>query len=385
MRLKDKNRPKSPLSGFACFVQVIRDKHRSLHPNENVIFNEFAKRCAERWREMPPDKRAPFEEMSRLDTKRYNREMGEYVQQQQLQQQQQLPPQPMMHPQQQQQPQSGGQLSTFEHHHHMRGAKRRRLKDPSMPKRALSAFFFFCDHYRSEVRNSHPEWRVSEVAKELGRLWDECSDKAPYELQAQKDKLRYEEEMRRYKEGTFVMAPKRLRDISAMSGGGVDGGAGDGGRGDSSANVNVANCFEIEGSREVDEMDGKGGDDDIDEEDVDDYEEDEEEEDEDADEGADEGTGYEEEVEKEAVENMDEGDDAAHLNEQNEDVEAESGEDVETTPTPSHHHNQRQAPNAFSVAYVVSGGASKGKSGVVDEDVGTEGAHNPTADEDDDD
>lgn len=147
-------------------------------------------------KEMPPDKRAPFEEMSRLDTKRYNREMGEYVQQQQLQQQQQqqLPPQPMMHPQQQQQPQSGGQPSTFEHHHHhMRGAKRRRLKDPSMPKRALSAFFFFCDHYRSEVRNAHPEWRVSEVAKELGRLWDECSDKAPYELQAQKDKLRYEE------------------------------------------------------------------------------------------------------------------------------------------------------------------------------------------------
>ncbi|KAL5962451.1 High mobility group protein DSP1 [Taenia solium] len=385
MRLKDKNRPKSPLSGFACFVQVIRDKHRSLHPNENVIFNEFAKRCAERWREMPPDKRAPFEEMSRLDTKRYNREMGEYVQQQQLQQQQQLPPQPMMHPQQQQQTQSAGQLSSFEHHH-MRGAKRRRLKDPSMPKRALSAFFFFCDHYRPEVRNAHPEWRVSEVAKELGRLWDECSDKAPYELQAQKDKLRYEEEMRRYKEGTFVMAPKRLRDITAVSGGGVvEGGAGDGGRGDSSAIVNVANCFEIEGSREVDEMDGKGGEDDIDdEEDVDDYEE-EEEEGEEEDEGADEGTGYEEEAEKGAVENMEEDDDAANLNVQNEGAEAESGGDVETTPTPNHHHNQRQAPNAFSVAYVVSGTAPKGKSGVVDEDLGTEGAHDATADEDDDD
>lgn len=100
-----------------------------------------------------------------------------------------------------------------------------------------------------------------------------------------------DQEMRRYKEGTFVMAPKRLRDISAMSGGGViEGGAGDGGRGDSSASVNVANCFEIEGSREVDEMDGKGGEDDIDdEEDVGDYEEEdeeEEEEDEDADEGA---------------------------------------------------------------------------------------------------
>ncbi|CDS40117.1 high mobility group protein [Echinococcus multilocularis] len=392
MRVKDKNRPKSPLSGFACFVQVIRDKHRSLHPNENVIFNEFAKRCAERWREMPPDKRIPFEEMSRLDTKRYNREMGEYVQQQQLQQQQQLLPQPMMHTQQQQS-QPGGQQSTFEHHHHhMRGTKRRRLKDPSMPKRALSAFFFFCDHYRSEVRNTHPEWRVSEVAKELGRLWDECPDKAPYELQAQKDKRRYEEEMRRYKDGTFVTTPKRLRDISAKSGGGAiesEAGDGGGGIGVSSANVNVANCFEIEGSREVDEMDGKGGEDDIDdEEDVDDYEEEgdeeeeeegEEEEDDDADAGADEEVDYEE-LEKGAIEKMDEDDDA-----QNEGVEAESGVEVGTTPTSNHHHNQRQPSNAFSVAYVVSDSAHKGESGVVDEDVRAKGTHGATVDEGDDD
>ena len=109
--------------------------------------------------------------------------------QQQQQQNEQLPAQPMMHMQQQQQ-------STFDlhsHHHHMRGAKRRRLKDPSMPKRSLSAFFFFCDHYRPKIRSAHPEWRVSEIAKELGRLWDECTDKGPYEIKAQNDKLRYEE------------------------------------------------------------------------------------------------------------------------------------------------------------------------------------------------
>lgn len=99
---------------------------------------------------------------------------------------------------------------------------------------------------------------------------------------------------------------------------------------------------------------------------------------------SDEGTGYEE-VEKGAVEDMEEDDDAAHLNAQNEGAEAESGEDVEPTPTPNHHHNRRQAPNAFSVAYVVSGGARKGKSGVVGEDVGTEGAHDAAADEEDDD
>lgn len=142
---------------------------------------------------MPPDKRAPFEEMSRLDTKRYNREMGDYVQQQQ--QQYQLTPQHSMgsvHSQQQQ-----SSYDTPSHYHtNMRGGgikRARRLKDPAMPKRALSAFFFFCDQERPRIRAAHPEWRVSEIAKELGRLWDECTDKAPFERQAQSDKLRYED------------------------------------------------------------------------------------------------------------------------------------------------------------------------------------------------
>ncbi|VDL43487.1 unnamed protein product [Hymenolepis diminuta] len=244
MRLKDKNRPKSPLSGFACFVQVIRDKHRTLHPDKNIIFSEFSKKCAELWRVMPPNKRAPFEEMSKIDTKRYNREMGEYVQQQQL-----TPQNSMGSVNSQSLNQSG--YDGPHHYHTMRGGgvkRMRRLKDPAMPKRALSAFFFFCDQQRPQIRSAHPEWRVSEIAKELGRLWDECTDKAPFERQAQSDKLRYEEEMRQYKAGTFVLNPKRMRGNHGISSINAS---------SSSANASTsANCFEIEGSREVDEMDG---------------------------------------------------------------------------------------------------------------------------------
>lgn len=214
VRLKERNRPKSPLSAFACFAQVIRDKVRSKSTGKPIIFSELSKKCAELWRvclklikflqlsvyvdvifsftqRLPPEKRAPFEEMSRLDAKRYNREMGEYVQQQQ--QQQQMTPQNSM-----------GSVNSLNqsgfdashHYHTMRGGgvkRMRRLKDPAMPKRALSAFFFFCDQERPKIRAAHPEWRVSDIAKELGRLWDECSDKVPFERQAQADKLRYEE------------------------------------------------------------------------------------------------------------------------------------------------------------------------------------------------
>lgn len=105
------------------------------------------------------EQRKCFEEMAKLDTERFNREMAHYI-----------PPVGMK-----------------------RGRRRRRIKDPSMPKRSWSAFFFFCDAFRSKIRSEHPDWKVSDIAKELGRRWEECSDKEKYERRAQNDKLRYEQ------------------------------------------------------------------------------------------------------------------------------------------------------------------------------------------------
>lgn len=54
--------------------------------------------------------------------------------------------------------------------------------------------------------------------------------------------------MRQYKAGTFVLNPKRMRGNHGISSINAS---------SSSANASTsANCFEIEGSREVDEMDG---------------------------------------------------------------------------------------------------------------------------------
>ncbi|TPP58714.1 Dorsal switch protein 1 [Fasciola gigantica] len=176
MMAKDKNRPKHPMSAYSCFVQVIREEHRKKHPNENVIFSEFSKKCAEKWKQMTAEQRRCFEEMAKLDQERFNREMAHYV------------------------PPAGVR----------RGRRRRRIKDPSMPKRSWSAFFFFCDAFRSKIRSEHPDWKVSDIAKELGRRWEECTDKEKYERHAQNDKLRYEQDMQKYKAGIYV-ATKRAR------------------------------------------------------------------------------------------------------------------------------------------------------------------------------
>ena len=70
--------------------------------------------------------------------------------------------------------------------------KRKNKKDPNAPKRALSAFFFFCADERKEVKKEFPDYGIGEIAKELGRRWESCTNKAKYEQQAAKDKKRYE-------------------------------------------------------------------------------------------------------------------------------------------------------------------------------------------------
>lgn len=91
--------------------------------------------------------------------------------------------------------------------------KKKRAKDPNAPKRALSAFFWFCNDERPKVKDSMPEASVGEVAKELGRRWNAISSdvKSKYEALAAKDKARYEKEMKGYKAKSAKPSPQKGR------------------------------------------------------------------------------------------------------------------------------------------------------------------------------
>jgi hypothetical protein len=81
------------------------------------------------------------------------------------------------------------------------GSRKRKRKDPNEPKRPLSTFFLFCHDERPSVRQIYPSYSVGEVAKELGERWSKVTAevKQMYELQAGKDKKRYEIEMENYR------------------------------------------------------------------------------------------------------------------------------------------------------------------------------------------
>ncbi|KAI4462663.1 high mobility group protein dsp1 [Holotrichia oblita] len=161
-------RPRGRMTAYAFFVQTCREEHKKKHPEENVVFAEFSKKCAERWKTMLDKEKKRFHEMAEKDKKRYDAEMQNYT------------------------PPKGEK---------QRGKKRKQIKDPNAPKRSLSAFFWFCNDERGKVKGANPEYGVGDIAKELGRRWAEADQetKAKYEAMAEKDKARYEKEMTAYK------------------------------------------------------------------------------------------------------------------------------------------------------------------------------------------
>ncbi|KAI5788403.1 Non-histone chromosomal protein 6 [Geopyxis carbonaria] len=83
-----------------------------------------------------------------------------------------------------------------------KGAKKK--KDPNAPKRGLSAYMFFANEQRDNVRNENPGIAFGQVGKVLGERWKALSDKQrqPYEAKAAADKKRYEDEKAAYQVGT---------------------------------------------------------------------------------------------------------------------------------------------------------------------------------------
>jgi len=161
-------KPKGRMSNYTFFVQMCREEHRKKHPNENVNFTEFSKKCAERWKQMTDQEKQRFGAMAASDKIRYDQEMASYS-----------PP--------------AGESN---------GQRKRKKKDPNAPKRPLSAFFLFCHDERPAVKSMYPNYSVGEAAKELGERWNKVSaeQKSKYEAQVQLDKNRYEQELTKYKQ-----------------------------------------------------------------------------------------------------------------------------------------------------------------------------------------
>ena len=181
-------RIKGPMSAYACFVKTCREEHKKMHPDENVQFGELASQCSQRWKTMSDKEKEKFHEMACEDRERYADQMKDFV-----------PP-----------PGATGRR---------RRRRSRKDRDPNKPKRALSAFFYYAKEERATVRSNNPDFSVGEVAKELGRQWNELTEeaKAPFEKAAEEDRARYDRDMKIYRSGEAAPAFKKMKTSNGHS------------------------------------------------------------------------------------------------------------------------------------------------------------------------
>jgi hypothetical protein len=100
-----------------------------------------------------------------------------------------------------------------------------KLKDENAPKRPKSAYMFFAEKKRLKIREEQPELKMTEVAKVLGERWKEASpeSKAKYGKKADKDKERYNEEMKSYiRPSDDVLMEQKINQKKSRKSGGEE-------------------------------------------------------------------------------------------------------------------------------------------------------------------
>uniref|UniRef100_A0AAV1V2I6 HMG box domain-containing protein n=1 Tax=Peronospora matthiolae TaxID=2874970 RepID=A0AAV1V2I6_9STRA len=158
---KDKNAPKRALSAFMFFSNDIRDTVKKEMPE--LQFLEISSEIGRRWKKITDEERRPYDELAAADKRRYMEEKEDYV------------PDP-----------------SFET---TKGTRKK--KDPNAPKRALSAYFFFCNDMRQETRDENPSKKITEIATLSAEKWRALPDKkrVKYQKMHEEAKVKYLQQM----------------------------------------------------------------------------------------------------------------------------------------------------------------------------------------------
>ncbi|CAI8041651.1 High mobility group protein DSP1 [Geodia barretti] len=164
----ERPRIRGRMTPYAFFVQERREYYRQ--QGVPVQFTAFSKECSSLWKVISEEEKQKYQKLAEEDRERYRREvMGDY----------------------------GKGASKG-------GSRRgRRKKEPGQPKRNMCAFLHFCSAKRPKLKQENPSLSVGSLAKQLSSAWKLMTpeQKKPYDLLAEKDKQRYEQQKQAYEAG----------------------------------------------------------------------------------------------------------------------------------------------------------------------------------------
>jgi hypothetical protein len=172
-----KKDPAAPKRGCSSYIFFCNDKRAEVKDaNPDMKGTEVTKELGRIWREETSDKqKKKYSKQATADKERYLEEMKNYTP-------------------------SAEWLTEAEASDSEGGkTKRKKSKRKPGPKRARSAYIFFCTEMRSKVKEDNDDMDAKEVTAELGRLWreeykDDKDLSKKFNKMAKKDKERFEQE-----------------------------------------------------------------------------------------------------------------------------------------------------------------------------------------------
>jgi len=165
---KDPNAPKRNMSAYMFFANTHRPTVMKHYPD--ITCPDVTRILGKMWSEATDEEKKMFDILAEKDKQRYQNEKKIYAT---LPKKDEYPKKPR---------------------------KKRAKKDPSAPKRNMSAYLFFSNIRRHDVKKERPELSFSEIAKVLSKMWKEMEpeDKKPFDDMARNDKIRYFKEKKEF-------------------------------------------------------------------------------------------------------------------------------------------------------------------------------------------
>lgn len=155
--------PRGRRSAYAYFIKEASENFKKEHPNEEIEFAVFSKKCEETWKQLSESEKLKFYQLADDDKKHSN--AAPY-----------RPPENI--------------------------EDRPIERDPNLPDLPRSAYYYFCEEERDKVKAGLPADKKGiaipkYITKELTARWVglASAEKAKYEELAATDKIRYERDM----------------------------------------------------------------------------------------------------------------------------------------------------------------------------------------------
>ena len=147
--------PKRFKSSYICFFMAKQPEIKD-ELGDKATVTEISKRSAQMWRSLPAEDRAHWDDVAAKDKQRYLVEKASYTGPWQV-------------------------------------PWKRAKKDPSAPKRPMSAFLYYSQGKRREIKDANPTLKNTEVSRLLGEMWRAApmEEKTPFIEKEKEEREKY--------------------------------------------------------------------------------------------------------------------------------------------------------------------------------------------------